>query len=281
MLPRNVGVLALLLCCTPTVFGYPGKHLKLAELVSASDVIAVVDVTETHETRYIVASVDGKDVKASLYKADLRLDKLIKGDCPDEFGIEYYLPVEFMGYLGLETGLQLIFLKNVTGRFVFSDPHFPSFPAVLGSDARSAPPDPIDGVIDEMGAVVSSSQNSANDKLRILQIAYAIPNGSSFRSALRAGIQATSDDDLRYRIEANLLMRNDLADLPSLTESLLANALSEHERDMLLSVIGTKIESSNALPSVRHLLQSARSPFAEPPGGNYRAKGMGTIKCFI
>jgi hypothetical protein len=257
---RSISILSLLLCGMLETFGYPGKHLKLDELVSASDVIAVVEVSEPHAIARVVTNLDGKDVRASQYKVEMRLERLIKGTCPDQFDTEFYLTDEFIGYPGLETGPQLIFLKDVGGRLVFSDPHFPSFPAVAGSGTMPAFSDPIDAVLDEMGAEIASSQSTADDKLRILQIAYALPNVPSFRAALRAGLEATSDDDLRYRIEAHLLMRNDLADLPSIAESLSKNALSEHERDMLLSVIETKIVSSEALPSVRRLLQSAGTP---------------------
>jgi len=254
------GLCALLLCYVFYGFALPSKHLKLDELVAASDVIAVVDVGEVQQVGTVVTTIESKDVKVSLYEADLHLGRAIKGQCPDEFSVGFYVPMEFMGYLGLETGPQLIFLKSIEGRLGFTDPHFPSFPAVAGSQARPEPSDSLDAVIGEMGSVLASPQNSSEDKLRILQLAYAVPNRPSFISALRAGLHATDDEDLRYRLEAHLLMRNDLTNLPSLTQSLFENALTDHEKDMLLSVIGTKIEDPRALPSVKHLLQSSDIP---------------------
>ena len=131
LLSRSLTVLALLFCWRLNGFGYPGKHLKLADLVSASGVIAVVNVSEIHKTATIVADIDGKDVKALVYEADLLLNRLVKGNCPDEFSVPFYLPVDFMGYPGIETGTQLVFLRTVDGHLVFSDPIFLHFRQLL------------------------------------------------------------------------------------------------------------------------------------------------------
>lgn len=260
----RMAIICALLFAPMLLCAYPGKHLHLEQLVQSSDVIAAVDIANIRSVGRSDVVVDGNRVNAIFYKADVRLNRQIKGSCPEQFTIEFYTPLQYVGYPGIDEGHQMVFLKNLQQQLVFTDLHFPSFPALPGSslpsDLVSGESDPFHTVLAEMGAVIASPSESLNDKQVILLVSYALPSVDSFMSSLRAAEKTAADLDFKYRIQGELMSRGDLSPLPSVKLLLLQNALADKQKEILLFVIANRINNSRAVPHLKDLLQAGDLP---------------------
>jgi HEAT repeat protein len=113
-------------------------------------------------------------------------------------------------------------------------------------------------VFAELGAVIASSAASPEYKWEVLRQSFAIPaNNKLFLNDLLVALQNTSDPDLHRRIQAELISRNDLSQLPDVSGVLLSDTLSETQKDLLLFTIGRNLKSERALPALVRLLQSS------------------------
>jgi hypothetical protein len=89
------------------------RNLHIDELISASDVIVVAEVTD------VTASGPGKPVvfrdqllQSEAYVGNLTVMRTIRGSAPEHITIRYNLPLSFVGYQGLHTGVRLVFLRK-------------------------------------------------------------------------------------------------------------------------------------------------------------------------
>ncbi len=250
---------AILFVLAWSATAYPGKHLQLEQLVAASDVIAVVDISSIQNIGAIEAEVDGNTVKATQSRADAVLLRDIKGPCPERLSIGFYRTHVFVGYPGIAAGPQMVFLKQSKEGYVFADLHFPSLPAIagvtppVGFASGETPPQ---RVVAELGRVISSAAAPARDKWAVLARAYAVPRSASFSSALQLGLQRANDDDLKYRIQAELMTRDDLSQLSAAEKLLLTGTLNAKQKELFLSVIAGQIKNPDAAPALAGLLQS-------------------------
>jgi HEAT repeats len=146
-------------------------------------------------------------------------------------------------------------LKREDTRYEFADRHFPSLPAVSGS-VSEIESDPLQTVIGELGHVISSATATETQKRSVLARAYGIPNVNSFRSSLQAGLDVAENQDLKYRIQAELVSRGDLSALRSSIDLLLESTLDDAQRRMFLLVIANDVKTSESLPIIMQLLQS-------------------------
>jgi hypothetical protein len=129
---------------------YPRKPLRLKDLTDVAEITAVIDVTKLDNHGDITVAVDGHPVRATTEVAEARLIRRIKGACPENLTINFYIPIPWVGYPGISTGPQLAFLKRSEDAFSFADPHYPSLPAAPGS-LREEEPDPLNAVVAELG----------------------------------------------------------------------------------------------------------------------------------
>lgn len=162
-----------------------------------------------------------------------------------------------MGYPGLATGSQLVFLRESDGRLVFTDRHYPTLPAAAGEGASTADTgNPLGRVVAELGNVLASTVTSTPMKWSVLAIAYAVPKTASFSSSLQAGLRATTDIVLRERIDAELIRRADITSLRLAANWLLTDTLSESSRNETLNAIANSLTNPDAVPVLNDLLRS-------------------------
>jgi hypothetical protein len=152
----------------------------------------------------------------------------------------------------------MVFLKHREEGYVFADRHYPSLPAIarVTTPAGSASGEaPVQRVVAELGRVISSAEAPARDKWTVLVRAYAVPKSASFSSALQLGLQG-ANDDLKYRMQAELMARDDLSQLSAAERLLLTGSLNAKQKELFLSVIANQIKNPNAAPVLADLLHS-------------------------
>jgi hypothetical protein len=98
---------------------------------------------------------------------------------------------------------------------------------------------------------------SPDDKWEVLTQSFAIPDGNKlFLDDLLVGLRNTSDPDLHRRIQAELISRNDISELPDVCGALLADSISVNQKPVLLYVIAQHLRNEKAVPALTQLLQS-------------------------
>jgi hypothetical protein len=254
----KVFLVGVLVALSSSATAYPGKRLQLEQLVAASDLIVVVDLSNIQSIGTTEERVDGNPITADSYRADVHVLRSLKGSSPDRFTIVFYTPQVFVGYPGITTGLQMAFLKRQKGGYVFADRHYPVLPAsdVTIRQSSGSLAGPLGLVVEELGRVISSAAASPRDKWMVLARAYGIPKLASFAFALQLGLQNTNDDDLRCRMEAELISRDDLSQLNSVGNLLLKGSFNEKQKELLLSVITNEVKNPDASPVLARLLHS-------------------------
>jgi hypothetical protein len=231
-------------------------NLRVADLVAASDVIAIAHVDEVKDEGPAVVIFRGHAMAARKYEAEIDVLSSLKGSVSGHLSVAYSLPDIFVGYRGLQLGIRTIFLKRNGSEFDLADPYHSDMPAVAGAPAHDASGDYVTAVEQGMLAVIASP-TTTNEKLEILRFDYALPRGSSTVVALKRGLTNSGDEDLVQRIEGELIAFGDLSELPNVVSLVLSNSGTSNERVWLLYVIGNKITNSHAIPLLRQLLHSA------------------------
>jgi hypothetical protein len=238
---------------------YPGKSFQLEQLVNESDVVAVVELSNIQNLGTTNEHIDGNSITSESHKADMRVLRRLKGLSPERAIVTFTTPGVFVGYPGVGPGVQIAFLKCQEDRCTFADRHFPTLPALSEIAAPIVPiTNPVERVTAELGAVISSKSAPPSDKWKVLAKAYGIPKIASFTSALRLGLQNANDNDsdLKCRIEAALISRDDLSQLTVVKDSLLAGQLTHEQKELFLSVIANEVKDPEAAPALGSLLHS-------------------------
>jgi hypothetical protein len=252
--------------CAEACFSYPAKSFSLATLVDNSDIVAIADVHSIRKADAATITVDGRDIAATLYRAEAEIEGRVKGVCPDHITIEFYTPDQFVGYPGLAAGRGLVFLKEHGPSFVFTDRHFPVLPAV---DAYIFPNErgPVEASAAVLGRVLSSPTTSDNDKMMVLVRARGIPETESFVASLHGALSIVTQPSLKCRVRAELISRGESSQVAAATDLLLGPSLLDDERNTLLLAIGNYASGSSSLPALAKLLHlgdpSARRAAAE------------------
>ena len=232
--------------------------LRIFELVNQSDVVVVADVGELKPIGPAGVMFGDTALLGERYRIEgLALYRLV-GSCPDEFSVEFVLPNASTSYRSVKTGTRLLFLKKSGTTYNPTSLYFPDFPAVRSEPAEFQGLEGAELVFAELGAAIASSAASPEYKWEVLRQSFAIPASNKlFLNDLLVGLQNTSDPDLHHRIQAELISRNDLSQLPDVSGVLLSDTLSETQKDLLLFTIGRDLKSERALPALVRLLQSS------------------------
>jgi hypothetical protein len=256
-----------LFCCALFVSACSGigvPNLRIVELVAASDVIVIAHVYDVREEGPAASVVfRGQPIAANEYLAELDVLSTIKGSVSDHLSVKYSLPNTFVGYQGLRLGMRIIFLRRRGSGFELADPYHPDLPAVSGTLPIHAPTDSVTAVEQEMLSVIASSSTTPGEKSEILRFDYALPGGNRTVNALKSALVNAGDEDLRQRIEGELISFGDGAELPNVVSLVLRNSATSNQRVWLLYVVGNKITDPLAIPSLRKLLGSNDDPVRE------------------
>lgn len=93
--------------------------------------------------------------------------------------------------------------------------------------------------------------------MEILANSYAIPgDNEGYTKNLLDGVRNTADTDVRSRIQAVLLSRNEISELPNVCDALLQGNPTAHEKELLLGGMRHKLTTAGAAPQLARLLQS-------------------------
>ena len=254
----RVIVVTMLACAPNALKGYPREPLRLQALVDASDCIAIGDIDSINHDEPGISTVDGRLVKGTAEVAHIRTSRTLMGSCPAEIRVRFFTPVQWMGYPGLQTGPQLVFLRKEGGELAFTDRHYPSLPAMRRDSASTPDPrTPIELVVDELGNILASPLADAERKWSVIAIAYAIPKSiESFNSSLQVALRATADPELQHRIGAELIRRGNVTALKSAANSLSNGAVSEAAKSEYLSAIANDLRNPDAVPTLGGLVRS-------------------------
>jgi hypothetical protein len=239
---------------------YPGKPFDLRQLVTEADVIVVATIEKIDDVGSTNVLVGDQSVSARAHRARVLAERRIKGSCPEEFSIEFVTPSQFVGYPGVTMGRQIVFLKKQDNGYRFASRQYPSLPAAPGSSAIESGSDPLEAVVMQLGSVVSSPAASQSEKWIVLARAYGIPRSESFERSLRAGMDNTASLDLKYRIQTELVARDDDAELARAIDLLLASTLTDEQQQLFLLAIGNNVKNPTALPALARLLRSGNAP---------------------
>lgn len=232
--------------------------LRIDELVSQSDVVVVADVGKLTEIGPTTILFRGQALPGERYRADTVTLYTLSGSCPDRFGVEFEIPFSGVGYLYVKRGTRMLFLKKSGDIFVPTNPYYPDLPAMPSAPSELEGKEVAQQVIAELGAVVASPVPSADEKVEILGRSYAIPADShGFTKNLLDGVRNTADSDVRSRMQAILLSRNEISQLPNVCDALLHGKLTTHEKELLLTGIRHKLTNPEAAPQLARLLQSS------------------------
>jgi len=255
------------LCCAAIAsrcHGVGVPNLKIAQLVALSDVIAIAQVYEMRDAGTAAPILFRGELLASeTYVADLDVRLTIKGSAPSHLSVKYSLPNTFIGYQGLRQGTRMVFLRKKGNEFDLADPYHPDLPATTEARLALAQGDYVAVVEHEMLAVIASSSTAASQKSEILRFDYALPRGRSTVDALKSGLTNAGDEDLRQRIEGELVRFGDTSELPNIVSLLLRNSATSNQRVWLLYVIGNNVSDPLAVPALQPLLGSTHNPMRE------------------
>lgn len=250
-------LVATILGGTYYVAASPGGPLRLQTLIDSSDCVAVAELKNISSAGEDVAQINGNEVRGERHNAQLETHRTIKGLCPATATVTFFIPDRFMGYPGIGSGLQLVFLTRADGRYEFANRRYPSLPACPGqSPAVESNLDPVEQVAIELGCVVASPATDKAQKWRALSVSYAIPPSDSFSSALQSAVKSTSDLDLQYRIQMELVRRNDIAATNTVVALLRTGTLTEPVESEFLRAIAIGVRNPKAISSLEPLLSS-------------------------
>lgn len=256
-----------LFCCALFISACRGigvPNLKIADLVAASDVIVIAHVHEVKEEGPAPPVLfRGQAIAAHKYVAEGEVLSFVKGSISGHLSVRYNLPDLFIGYQGLRPGVRAVFLRRSGNTFDLADPYYPDLPAVSPVPPADASGDYVSAIERGMLAVIGSSSTTAAEKSEILRFDYTLPRTKSTILALRSGLANLGDEDLRQRMEGELINFGDLAELPNVVSLLLHNSATSNQQVWLRYVIGNKITDPVAIPSLRRLLDSNDSAARE------------------
>jgi hypothetical protein len=253
-----------LLCVLMTVISHSIgiKNLHIDELVRASDVIAVTEVTDVTALGPAEPILfRGQLLPAEAHSSDLLVRRVIKGTPLARLTVKYSLPKSFIGYRGLQRGTRTVFLRREQDHYSLADPYYPDFPAVLSpaKDLQTTAGDYAAIVVQEMLAVIASPIVSSDEKTQILQVDYALPANVEVVNAFREGMINAREPDLRRRLQSEIIQFGDVTELPEVVRLLLANSVSADQKMAFLYVIGNHVNDRRAIPTLDPLLRSGDS----------------------
>ena len=238
------------------------RNLRITDLVNASDIIAVADVTEVKATGPSQPIPFGHQViGGEAYYASLSVLRTIKGEIPDRLTVRFALPTSSTGYRGLRQGTRMVFLRRDHDNYSLADPYYPEFPAI--AQPSPATTDPASAVLREMLAVVASPTTSFEEKSEIMRVDYALPPTNDVRAAFREALPSAAEPDFRQRLQGELIYFGDIHELPSVAQLLLNDLATKSQKGWLLYAIGNHVSDRHAVSALEPLLHSSDESIRE------------------
>jgi hypothetical protein len=239
--------------------------LNIPELISGSDLIIVGRVDSVRQVSSTTMELYGRELPARVMVCEIEVSRPLKGRLPGAVAkIRFELPVTpagGIGYRGIPSGsYRLVFLRASGAYYNFSNPYYPSFPAVPGVEENATTI--LDQVVAQLAAVIQTADSPEADKLEALFYAQGL-NNIALKTALRSGLQS-ENKSIQLSVATVLLERNDVSALP-----VAENALVHPKADLppyllqnLSSGIARGIRDERAIPGLGRILLGAPDAYA-------------------
>ena len=255
MLGRYIGALicggAWLASATPVGL------LDVAQLIATSDAIAVGKIASVQRTGRGTVTISDQAIGANEFKAELTVSRIIKGP-PDSRRIEFtfYLPDAPVAFQSIARGdAGTFFLREISGRYYISDPHYPRIAAV--EQCASFEPLPVlDRVTVELRCALTDPSAPETIQLGAIEALESIRTDSATDALKLAAISPSTS--VRLRAIAALLGRNEISELGSVQDLLLQPVAGPLRGavDRLASGIWHGVRNPKAIPILERLLRS-------------------------
>lgn len=234
-------------------------RFSISELVEMSDVIVVGEVSRPEPIDQVTnIEYEGRLLQARRYLAEVQVVRHLKGVVPARVQVEFRLPEAFVGYRSIGSGLRILFLRCRDNSCEVTNPYYPSVPGLGRGDYQRDPDESAGAVMREMVGVLTSPAASAMDKLEILHLSYALPSDAVI-TALREAIRQPGSPDLIHKMQAELVMRGDIGELPAIAHVLLSGTASPISRHALLYAISEWVRDARAVPVLQKLIDSTQA----------------------
>jgi hypothetical protein len=210
----------------------------------------VVSVTRRETT---TLELPGGPVAATRSLAQLRVDRQLKGNVSSKgVSLEFVVPDAPGGFRGVASGQYgMFFLKATPNTFNFSDPIYPSLPAVLNASVGLG--SALDRVTIMLGKVLMSSNVAEYDRSEALDVLGDLATPLALKILEEAMKQASGGQ--RLVIAAKLVARNDLAGLSTVEGALVHR--SELSTDQAVDLAGSLggLKDPRSIPTLTRLVK--------------------------
>lgn len=249
-------VFAVLLASTPTNSTVI-RTLDVASLTSQSDIIVIGQVLSVTDRGPTTLDPGSGPIPASAFEAALQVDHFVKGSPhAQNLFVDFVLPKIPIGIQGVVSGQYgLFFLAALQNELRFTDPMYPSLPAVR--NVKLPPGTAQDQVTVALGQVLTAPQVPDADLFWALD-ALGRSKTDLTRDTLRQALK-NSSGNIHLDVARTLVARNDIAGLEPVEAALLHPAgLSSNMISNLAGSLGG-LHDPLAVPSLSKLIASGNA----------------------
>lgn len=253
LVPVFLPIIIFLGCASAEAIPIP--TLDLAQLTRESDLIAVGQVINVWEESRTSIIMQGQYIQARQLRAQLQVERVIKGQLVQNNISFKFLVADFLGYREISTSqIGIFFLrKGIQQEYTVSNPYYPFVVASLEAPASQG--DVFDRVVGEVAQVLTQPKSSRDDRLQAINVLKEV-NQEAAAIALRR-VTEGADTELRLQAVAALLWQNDVSVMKIAEEALLHPPTNVEKRlltSLALAVEG--IKDPRAIPNLTRLLSA-------------------------
>ncbi len=249
-------LLAIFLASTPiksTVI----RTLDVASLTSQADIIVIGQILSVTDRGPTTLDVGGGPIPATAFEAALQVEQLLKGSPHAQtLFVDFAMPQMAIGVQSVVSGQYgLFFLAALQNQLRFTDPVYPSLPAVR--NVKLPPGAVLDQVTVALGQVLTAPQVPDADLFWVLDALGRLKTDLA-RDALRQALRSSSGN-VHLDVARALVARNDVAGLGPVEAALLhPDGLSSNMISNLAGSLGG-LHDPQAVPSLSKLSASSNA----------------------
>jgi hypothetical protein len=230
--------------------------LVLETVTNDSSVIVVGNVISVSEIGTKRVTIDSQEFPARVLIGVVHIDQVLKGTVSSHtVSFRFYVPGTDVGWesVAANTYGAFFFKPDTDGDLEFTNPYYPSVPAVSGSPVSGSTP--IDRVMGALSAVIYSSETTLSQKEDAVRLLSDSKNPTS-TTLLRSALSHT-EEDIRLRAAAALLRRSDSSGL-ALAVQILSRSPSDIPQGNLAGLLYgiRELRDPNAVAALTVLVKS-------------------------
>jgi hypothetical protein len=252
-----LGIVTLLLA--HSVESWPVPGLDIDRLTADASLIAVGQLTSVQEVGKTTVQLGNRTFTARAMVAELHVDQVLKGTTErPSSSVSFHLvvPDEFIGWHSVTPlSYRVFFLAESSRELTLASPYYPSVVAIPGAEMQGGTP--IERVIDQLGAVLESTQTPVQERREAVFALSSTTSPAAIHALRRAA--EVKDLTLRLSVAAALLEHNDISTLQLAEDTLLKPdpTLSPDLLHNLSSAIFVGVKDERAVPSLTRLLHAS------------------------